>query len=244
MDKPWLKQYPEGVPAQIDLTQVTTLVDMLDLAFKQHAQRDAAICLNSNLRYRDLDDLSQALAAWLQARGLGKGARVAVMMPNVLQYMVAIPAILRAGCVVVNVNPLYTPRELQHQLADSGAEAIIVLENFAATLEEAIDQTPVKHVVLASMGDLLGFWKGQLVNFAVRHLRKIVPEFRLPLDGDRTVTRFNMAVAEGTRLTWRRVALSPDDVAFLQYTGGTTGVSKGATLLHRNVMANLLQCEA
>ena len=165
-------------------------------------------------------------------------------MPNVLQYMVSIAAILRAGYVVVNVNPLYTPRELEHQLKDSGAEAIVILENFASTLEQVIAATNVRHVVLASLGDLLGFWKGLLVNFAVRHVRKLVPEFRLPLDAGRSVTRFNTALADGTRMSLKRSDLRPDDVAFLQYTGGTTGVSKGATLLHRNVVANILQTEA
>jgi long-chain acyl-CoA synthetase len=180
----------------------------------------------------------------LQSKGLQRGDRVAVMMPNVPQYMVVIGAILRAGCVVVNVNPLYTARELAHQLKDSDAKAIVVLENFAHTLEEVIDDTSVKHVVLASMGDCLGFWKGQLVNLAVRHLKKMVPEFRLPLDQGRTLTRYNMALAQGTGMALKRVALGPDDVAFLQYTGGTTGLSKGATLLHRNVVANILQTEA
>jgi long-chain acyl-CoA synthetase len=165
------------------------------------------------------------------------------MMPNLPQYLVAIAGVLRAGMVVVNVNPLYTARELEHQLADSGAEAIVVLENFAATLEEVIDRTAVRHVVLASMGDLLGFWRGRFINIAVRHLAKMVPEFRLPLDEGRTVTRFNDAIAAGARMSLRRVDIGPDDVAFLQYTGGTTGVSKGATLLHRNVVANVLQCE-
>jgi long-chain acyl-CoA synthetase len=162
------------------------------------------------------------------------------MMPNVLQYMVAIAAILRAGYTVVNVNPLYTARELEHQLKDSGAQAIIVLENFAHTLEEIIDHTPVEHVVLASLGDLLGWWKGPLINFAVRHVRKMVPEFRLPLDRGRSVTRFNKALGEGRAMSLRRVDVGPDDIAFLQYTGGTTGVSKGATLAHRNVVANIL----
>jgi long-chain acyl-CoA synthetase len=242
--KPWLAHYPPGVPAEITLDGHTTLVDVLEQAFRQHAARDAAVCLGSRIRFRDIDELSQALAAWLQARGLERGTRVALMMPNLPQYMVAIAAVLRAGCVVVNVNPLYTARELEHQLKDSGAEAIVVLENFAHTLEEVLERTPVKHVVLAAMGDRLGFWKGQFVNFAVRHLKKMVPEFRLPLGGGRTVTRFNMALAEGTRLPLRRADLRPDDIAFLQYTGGTTGVSKGATLTHRNVVANLLQSEA
>jgi long-chain acyl-CoA synthetase len=242
--QPWLDHYPPGVPAEIALDAHITLVDVLDQAFRQYAGRDAAACLGSRLRFREIDELSQALAAWLQARGLARGARVALMMPNLPQYMIAIAAVLRAGCVVVNVNPLYTVRELEHQLKDSGAEAIVVLENFAATLAQVIDRTPVKHVVLAAMGDQLGFWKGQLVNFAVRHLRKMVPEFSLPLDNGRTVTRFNMALADGMRLALKRVDLRPDDIAFLQYTGGTTGVSKGATLTHRNVVANILQTEA
>jgi long-chain acyl-CoA synthetase len=242
--QPWLQHYPPGVPAEITLDTHTTLVDVLDQAFRQYAARDAAACLGSRLRFRELDELSQALAVWLQGRGLARGARVALMMPNLPQYMIAIAAVLRAGCVVVNVNPLYTARELEHQLKDSGAEAIVVLENFACTLAEVIDRTPVRHVVLAAMGDQLGFWKGQFINFAVRHLRKMVPEFSLPLDGGRSVTRFNMALAEGTRMPLKRVDLRPDDIAFLQYTGGTTGVSKGATLTHRNVVANILQTEA
>jgi long-chain acyl-CoA synthetase len=242
--QPWLQHYPPGVPAEIALDAHTTLVDVLDQSFRQYAARDAAACLGSRLPFSELDDLSHALAAWLQARGLRRGARVALMMPNLPQYMIAIAAVLRAGCVVVNVNPLYTARELEHQLKDSGAEAIVVLENFAVTLAQVIERTPVKHVVLAAMGDRLGFWKGQFVNFAVRHLRKMVPEFSVPLDGGRTVTRFNMAIAEGTGMPLKRVDLQPEDIAFLQYTGGTTGVSKGATLTHRNVVANILQTEA
>ncbi|MFG5408637.1 long-chain-fatty-acid--CoA ligase [Piscinibacter sakaiensis] len=241
---PWLASYPPGVPPEVTLDASMTLTQLLDDAFRRHASRDAALCMGSRLRYRDLDELSAALGAWLQHRGLAPGSRVAIMMPNLPQYMVAIPAILRAGCVVVNVNPLYTARELQHQLVDSGAEAIIVLENFAATLEEVIEGTSVRHVVLAAMGDLLGFWKGRLVNFAVRHAKRLVPAYRLPLDGGRTVTRFTDAVDEGARLALRRVTISADDPAFLQYTGGTTGVSKGATLLHRNVVANIIQSEA
>ncbi len=242
--QPWLNHYPPGIPATVDVDAYPSLVSLLDEAWHRHASRDASACMGSRLRFRDVDELSHALAAWLQAQGLVKGERVAIMMPNLPQYMVAIGAILRAGCVVVNVNPLYTARELAHQLKDSGAHAIIVLENFAHTLEDAIGQTDVRHVVLASMGDLLGFWKGQFVNFAVRHLKKMVPEFRLPLGIGHTVTRFNMAVAEGSRLPLKPAALGPDDVAFLQYTGGTTGVSKGATLTHGNVVANILQTEA
>ena len=242
--QPWLAQYPPSVKATIELDGHTTLVDVLDAAFRQYAQRDAAACMGTRLRFADVDRLSQDLGAWLQSLGLERGARIALMMPNLPQYIVAIAAVLRAGCVVVNVNPLYTARELEHQLVDSGAEAIVVLENFAATLEEVIDRTRVRHVVLAAVGDLLGFWKGRLVTFAVRHARRLVPEFRLPVDQGRSVTRFNLACESGSQLNLRRADLTPDDVAFLQYTGGTTGLSKGATLLHRNVVANVLQTEA
>ena len=242
--RPWLQHYPPNVPAAIDADAYPSLVDLLEEAWRRHAQRDAADCMGARLRFGQVDELSQALGAWLQAKGLARGDRVAVMMPNLPQYMVAIGAILRAGCVVVNVNPLYTARELEHQLRDADAQAIVVLENFAPTLEEVIDRTQVKHVVLCAMGDMLGFWKGQFVNFAVRHLKKLVPEYRLPLDDGRTVTRFNMAIADGTRLPLKAVRIGPDDVAFLQYTGGTTGISKGATLTHRNVVANILQTEA
>lgn len=244
MNAPWLEHYPAGVPAHAQVDGYPTVSDLLEDAFTRFAQRDATTCMDTRLRFRDIDTLSSALGAWLQRLGLDKGARVAVMMPNLPQYMVAIAAILRAGFVVVNVNPLYTARELEHQLSDSGASVVIVLENFAAVLEEAIERTPVKHVVLTSMGDLLGFWRGGLINFAVRHVRRMVPEFSLPLDNGRCVTRFNMAIAEGSQLTMRRAEIGPDDVAFLQYTGGTTGVSKGAMLLHRNVVANIMQCEA
>ena len=245
---PWLASYPAGVPAQIDTRVYRSLVELLNEAFSKHAQRDAAICMGQRMRFSEMDQLSTQLGAWLQAQGLKQGDRVAIMMPNLLQYGVAIAAILRAGFVVVNVNPLYTPRELEHQLKDSGARAIIVLENFAHTLAEVIDATDVKHVVLASMGDLLSWWKGPLINFAVRHLKKMVPEYRLQLTSKtgegRTVVRFNEALAHGERLHLKKPELGPDDVAFLQYTGGTTGVSKGATLLHRNIVANILQVEA
>ncbi len=243
-DRPWLASYPAGVPAEIDTSVYPSLVDLLNEAFRKYAQRDAAICMGQRMRFSEVDQLSTQLGAWLQAQGLKQGDRVAIMMPNLLQYGVAIAAILRAGFVVVNVNPLYTPRELEHQLKDSGARAIVVLENFAHTLEEVIADTDVKHVVLASMGDLLNWWKGPLINFAVRHVKKMVPEFRLPAGEGRTVVRFNEALRHGERLALKKPELGPDDVAFLQYTGGTTGVSKGATLLHRNIVANILQVEA
>jgi long-chain acyl-CoA synthetase len=232
------------VPAEIQLNRHTTLAELLETAFREHRQRDAADCMGTRLQFSELDELSRDLGAWLQGLGLSRGARVALMMPNLPQYMVAIAAVLRAGLAVVNVNPLYTPRELEHQLRDSGAEAILILENFACTLADVIDRTDVRHVVLVAMGDLLGFWKGRLVNFTVRHVRKMVCEFQLPLDDGHTVTRFSDACSLGSRLSLRRHDLVPDDVAFLQYTGGTTGVSKGATLLHRNVVANVLQTEA
>ena len=244
VSKPWLQSYPPGVPAMVDTTVYKSLVELLEEAFHKHAQRDAAVCMDQRLSFGQIDEMSAAVGAWLQAQGLERGARVAIMMPNVLQYMVVIAAILRAGYVVVNINPLYTPRELEHQLKDSGSQAIFVLENFAGTLEQVIAKTSVQHVVLASMGDLLGWWRGPLINFAVRHVKKMVPEFRLPVGPGQTTTRFNQALAEGRRMSLKRIDLGPDDVAFLQYTGGTTGVSKGATLLHRNVVANIIQSEA
>ena len=242
--RPWLEEYPPGVPAEIQLNRHTTLAEMLETAFREHRQRDAADCMGTRLRFSELDELSRDLGAWLQGLGLSRGSRVALMMPNLPQYMVAIAAVLRAGLAVVNVNPLYTPRELEHQLRDSGAEVILILENFACTLADVIERTDIRHVVLVATGDLLGFWKGRLVNFTVRHVRKMVCEFQLPLDDGHTVTRFSEACSLGSRLSLRRHDLVPDDVAFLQYTGGTTGISKGATLLHRNVVANVLQTEA
>lgn len=241
---PWLTQYPPNVPSTVKVDGYESLSDLLEESFRKYSNRPAAVSMDVELSFREVDELSIALAAWLQGKGLARGARVALMMPNVPQYMVAITAVLRAGYVVVNVNPLYTPRELEHQLKDSGAEAIVILENFAKTLQEVIERTSVKHVVLASMGEMLGAVKGRVVDFVVRHVKKLVPEFKLPLDDGRTVTRFIAALAEGSRMTFSRPRLTLDDVAFLQYTGGTTGVSKGATLLHRNVVANIIQSEA
>jgi long-chain acyl-CoA synthetase len=238
MERIWLKQYPPGVPADIEPTQYASLVDLLEESFAKFADRKAFICMDKAISYRDLDQMSLALASYLQGRGLQRGARVAIMMPNVLQYPVATAAVLRAGFAVVNVNPLYTPRELEHQLKDSGAEAIIVLENFAHTVEQVIAKTAVKHVIVASMGDLLGF-KGVIVNLVVRRVKKMVPAWSLP-----GAVSFNDAVSAGRGMTLNKPKLSPGDVAFLQYTGGTTGVSKGATLLHRNIVANVLQNDA
>ena len=244
MPTPWIDQYPAGVPPLARVDAYASLAELLESAYRKHAKRDALCCMDTRMSFQEVEELSSAFGAWLQSLGLPRGARVALMMPNVPQYLVAISAVLRCGLVVVNVNPLYTARELEHQLTDSGADAIVVLENFAHTLEEVIARTPVKHVVLASMGELLGFWRGRAVDFAVRHVRKLVPEFALPIGGGQTVTRFAEAVAQGARRPMQRVDVGPDDVAFLQYTGGTTGVSKGATLLHRNVVANIMQCEA
>ncbi|MGT2439061.1 long-chain-fatty-acid--CoA ligase [Bradyrhizobium betae] len=238
MERIWLKQYPPGVPADIDPAQYASLVDLLEESFTKFADRKAFICMDKSISYRDLDQMSLALAAYLQGQGLQRGARVAIMMPNVLQYPVATAAVLRAGYAVVNVNPLYTPRELEHQLKDSGAEAIIVLENFAHTVEQVIAKTAVKHVIVGSMGDLLGF-KGVIVNLVVRRVKKMVPAWSLP-----GAVSFNDAVSAGRSLAFNKPKLSPGDVAFLQYTGGTTGVSKGATLLHRNIVANVLQNDA
>src|ERR1700739_4614535 len=238
MERIWLKQYPAGVPADIDMTQYSSLVELLEESFAKFADRKALICMDKSISYRDLDEMSLSLAAFLQGKGLAKGARVALMMPNVLQYPIATAAVLRAGCAVVNVNPLYTPRELEHQLKDSGAEAIVVLENFAHTVEQVLPHTGVKHVIVASMGDLLGF-KGVIVNLVVRRVKKMVPAFSLP-----GAVAFNDALAAGKSLRFNKPKIGPDDVAFLQYTGGTTGVSKGATLLHRNIVANVLQNDA
>jgi long-chain acyl-CoA synthetase len=238
MERIWLKQYPAGVPADIDVTQYSSLVELLEESFAKFRERKAFICMDKSITYRDLDEMSLALGAYLQSKGLQKGARVALMMPNVLQYPIATAAVLRAGYAAVNVNPLYTPRELEHQLKDSGAEAIVVLENFATTVQKVMAKTQLKHVIVGSMGDLLGL-KGVLVNLVVRRVKKMVPTYSIP-----GAVSFNDAIAAGRTMTFQKPRLMPDDVAFLQYTGGTTGVSKGATLLHRNVLANVLQNDA
>ncbi|ABE46428.1 long-chain-fatty-acid--CoA ligase [Polaromonas sp. JS666] len=239
LDRPWLKAYPAGVPADIDSSQYPSLVALMEESFQKYGSRVAYSFMGKDVTFGQTDSLSVAFAVYLQGLGLLKGDRIAIMMPNVPQYPVAVAAILRAGYVVVNVNPLYTPRELEHQLKDSGAKAIVIIENFAHVLEQCIATTPIKHVVLCAMGDQLGMLKGALVNYVVRNVKKMVPAFNLP-----GAVRFNDAVAQGTRGTLKRPDIKPDDVAVLQYTGGTTGVSKGAVLLHRNVIANVLQSEA
>jgi len=237
--RPWLSAYPPGVPTDIDPGQYRSLVHLMEEAFGRYADRPAYSFMGKEISFGQTDALSKTFAAYLQSLGLAKGDRVAVMMPNTPQYPIVVAAILRAGLVVVNVNPLYTPRELEHQLKDSGAKAIVIIENFAATLQQCIGHTPVKHVVLTAMGDLLGWAKGALVNYVVRKVKKMVPPFDLP-----GAVRFNDALARGARATLRQPEIGPDDMAVLQYTGGTTGVSKGAVLLHRNIIANVLQSEA
>ena len=242
--KPWLSSYPEGVPSEIDPTQYMSLTHLLDESFRRHANRPFSVCMERWTTYGELDELSRALGASLQARGLEAGARVAIMVPNIPQFAVAMAAVLRAGYTCVNVNPLYTPRELEHQLKDSGATAIIILENFCHTLEDVIENTGVQHVVVTGLGDMLGAMYGRWITFAVRHLARMVPAFRLPLTEGRTVVPFMRAVSDGARLTLRPTPQTLDSIAFLQYTGGTTGLSKGAVLTHGNVVAAILQAEA
>ena len=243
MERIWLKNYPPGVPHDIDTSQYKSLTDLLERAFREHGNSPFSVCMNRWMSYKQLDELSTAMGAWLQNKGLEPGSRVAIMLPNLPQFAVTMAAILRAGYTCVNVNPLYTARELEHQLKDSGATTIVILENFAATLQDVIERTAVQHVVLASIGDLLGPINGRWLSFAVRHLAKMVPPFELPLSGGRTVTPFNKAIAQGRGLSLRPTAQTMDDTAFLQYTGGTTGLSKGAVLTHGNVVASILQAE-
>ena len=235
----WLADYPAGVPADIDPSQYPSLEALLENSFKQYADRTAYSFMGKDISYAETDAQSRALAAYLQSLGLARGDRVAIMMPNVPQYPATVAAILRAGYVIVNVNPLYTARELEHQMKDSGAKAIVIIEYFAATLQKCIANTQIKHVVLASMGDRLGGLKGMIVNFVVRKVKKLVPAFSLP-----GAVRYNDAIAKGQGAPFSAPQIGPDDVAVLQYTGGTTGVAKGAVLLHRNLIANVLQSEA
>ena len=239
MQQTWLKHYPDGVPARIDVEQCSSLVTLLDHSFARHADLPAYRFMGKSISYAQIDAASRAMAAYLQAQGLQRGDRVALMMPNIPQYPVAVAAVLRAGYVVVNVNPLYTPRELEHQLKDSGAKLIIMAENFATTLQQVMAQVPTKKVILTGLGDMLGFPKSLLVNYVVRNVKKMVPAFELP-----GAVKFNDALARGRGMVFQPAQLGLDDIAVLQYTGGTTGVSKGAVLLHRNLVANVLQSEA
>ena len=238
-ERVWLSSYPEGVPSEIDASQYDSLVSLMEESFSKYASRTAYSFMGQDIGYQETDLKSQALAAYFQSLGLEKGDRVGIMMPNVPQYPVAVAAILRAGLVVVNVNPLYTPRELEHQLKDSGAKAIVIIENFAVTLQKCIANTLVKHIVLCAMGDMLRMPKATVVNFVVRNVKKLVPDFELS-----GAVKFNKALALGRQGVYAKPVVQADDIAVLQYTGGTTGVSKGAVLLHRNVIANLLQSEA
>jgi long-chain acyl-CoA synthetase len=238
MQRVWLKSYPPGVPADIDPKKYRSLIELFDKSIAKYRDRPAFHSMGRTITFNELDKRSRDFAAWLQARGLGKGARVAIMMPNCLQYPIAMFGTLRAGCTVVNVNPLYTPRELEHQLKDAGAEAIVILENFGHVLQEVRARTPLKHVVLTSLGELLGV-KGVIVNLVVRKVKKMVPAYHLP-----GAISFRAALTEGEAKPMTTPPLAHDDIAFLQYTGGTTGVSKGAMLLHRNIIAALLQYEA
>ncbi|MDP1955921.1 MAG: AMP-binding protein [Polaromonas sp.] len=244
MDKFWLKSYPEGVPHTVDPEQFHSLNQLLEDSFRKNASRPFSVCMDRWMSYGQLDEQSSAVAAWLQHLGLEPDARVAIMLPNIPQFAVTMAGVLRAGYTCVNVNPLYTARELEHQLVDSGATTIVILENFASTLEEVIDRTPIKNVVVASMGDLLGFWYGRWITFAVRHLAKMVPAYKLPLSADRQVTPFTRVISDGANMALKPAQSTLDSVAFLQYTGGTTGLSKGAVLTHRNIVAAILQAEA
>ena len=238
MERVWLKSYPKGVPAEIDVNRYTSIRDVVEEAVAHYGPRPAYTCMGKSISFAALGASATAFGAFLQGRGLAKGARVALMMPNVLQYPVCLFGILNAGCTVVNVNPLYTARELEHQLADSGAEVIVVVENFAHTLQEVISRTAVKHVVVTSIGELLGL-KGKLVDLVLRRVKKMVPEWNLP-----GAMKLSAALAEGATHRFERRPIAHEDIAFLQYTGGTTGVAKGAMLLHRNIIANILQAGA
>ena len=244
MEKVWLAHYPQGVAHDINLAQYSSLTQLLDQSFKANSQSPFSVCMDRWMSYGELDQLSEALAAWFQSQGLLPGARIAIMLPNLPQFAVTMAAVLRAGYTCVNVNPLYTARELEHQLKDSGATSIVILENFAHTLADVIEHTQVKHIVLTSLGDLLGPFYGRWMTFAVRHLAKMVPAFELPLSDGRRVTSFKNALSEGQKKPLHSVTQTLDDIAFLQYTGGTTGLSKGAVLTHRNVVAAMLQAEA
>jgi long-chain acyl-CoA synthetase len=239
MDRIWLKSYPPGVPADIDPGRLRTLKELVEKTCSEHADNIAFVQMDTALTYRQVDELSRAFAAWLQRAGFVKGDRFAIMLPNTLQYPIALFGALRAGLIVVNTNPLYTAPELEHQLSDSGATGVLVLENFAHVLEKALPRTSVKHVLVTAVGDFLSFPKSQVVNFVVRQVRKQVPAWNIP-----QAVSFKAAVAEGKRLPLAAVEVGPDDLAFLQYTGGTTGVSKGAMLSHGNVASNVLQSEA
>ena len=244
MEKIWLEHYPEGVAHDIHPEQYTSLTQLMEQSFKTHSESPFSVCMDRWMSYGELDNLSAALGSWFQSQGLAPGSRIAIMLPNLPQFAVTMAAVLRAGYTCVNVNPLYTARELEHQLTDSGATTIVILENFAHTLAEVIEHTAIQNVVMTSLGDLLGAFYGRWMTFAVRHLVKLVPPFEISLSNDRIVTAFKTALAQGQRRPLKSTAQNLDDIAFLQYTGGTTGLSKGAVLTHRNIVAAMLQAEA
>ncbi len=238
MEKPWLQHYPAGVPANIDPNDYPSVVAMLEECFNKYSDRPAYFFMGKMLTFRQIDEMSRHFGAYLRARGLEPGDRIALMMPNVMQYPIAMFGALRAGLILVNTNPLYTPREMRHQFVDSGAKAIIIAENFAANLEQVISETQIKTVIVTSIGEMLGF-KGVIVNFVIRHIKKMVPKFNLP-----NTVCFMDAVKQGQKFTIAPFSSSPDDTIALQYTGGTTGVSKGTMLTNRNLVANMLQIRA
>lgn len=247
MNKLWLQSYPEGVPHEVHPEQFKSVGDFLDISFKKNASSPFSVCMDQWMTYADVDRASAALGAWFQHLGLKPGARVAIMLPNLPQFAVTMSAILRAGYVCVNVNPLYTARELKHQLNDSGATTIVILENFAKTLQEVIDQTSIETVVLTSLGDMLGFFNGKWLTFAARHLAGMVPAFKLTrssLNGlERKIVSFKLALDQGSSLSMKPADVNLSSTAFLQYTGGTTGLSKGAVLTHGNIISAVLQAE-
>ncbi|MEY4295255.1 MAG: hypothetical protein RLY82_943 [Pseudomonadota bacterium] len=248
MKQAWLDSYPAGVPHEINPDAYSSVAQLFNESFKKNASNRFSVCMDVWMTYGELDELSTRMGAWLQAQGLPAGERVALMLPNLPQFPVTMAGILRAGYTCVNVNPLYTARELKHQLSDSGATTIVILENFAKTLEDVIDETPIERVVIASMGDLLGTFQGPFLTFAVRHLKKMVPAYKLPLQNAtgkaRQILTFKDVMSAGAGKSMKPSTAKGDSIAFLQYTGGTTGLSKGAVLTHRNVIAAVLQAEA
>jgi long-chain acyl-CoA synthetase len=238
VDRIWLEHYPAGVPAEIDVDQYASVREMFEECCRAFARRPVFSCMGRTITFADLDALSSTFGAWLQGIGCTKGTRVALMMPNVLQYPICIFGTLRAGCAVVNVNPLYTPRELEHQLVDSGAEVIVVVENFAQTLQQVVARTKIRRIVVTSIGELLAI-KGRLVDLVLRRVKRAIPKWSLP-----GAIRFTDAMKQGRKRSLSRIPIGHDDLAFLQYTGGTTGVAKAAMLVHRNLVANMLQARA